>query len=196
MTATLGDRILTYMEDIKADIRAIQIVTLEDSDPLGNPIKQLSMEDWNDRILIVRNTGEISVNTLGTTEPGKYYTLTPMNIRGAARIALGHQTDIWGFGDHRGQKALVQIAPIEVFRDKNKDGFRTGDIVTMESDMGLNFHSTGKTPGFSPTSIGRWSAGCVVTQNSTVFYNEIMPLLRYSGRTKFSITNIDPSLLW
>lgn len=196
MTATLGDRILTLMEDIKADIRAIQIVTLEDSDAQGQPQKQGNMDRWNDRILVVRNTGEISVNTLGTTEPGKYYTVTPMNKRGAARIALGHQTDIWGFGNHKGQQALVQIAPIKVHRDLNKDGFRTGDIVTYEADMGLNLHTTGKGTGFAPTSIGRWSAGCVVVQNSTVFYKDFMPLLRYSGRTTFSITNIDPSLLW
>lgn len=191
---TLGDRIIKHMAEKGADIRAINIVATEGSDAEGRPISD-EIDKWNDRILLVRNTGEILVNTAGTTEPGKYYTMTPMNIRGAARIALGFQDNIWTFGWHFKQKALVQCAPIKVHRDLNKDGYRTGDIVTIENGMGLNFHTTADVPGGKPPMVGRYSAGCVVTQDSTVFYNKIMPTLRSSGRNTFGIFVIDPTQL-
>ncbi len=196
MALTLGDRIINHMKDIGARIDACNIVILEDSDVNGKPVAFNSLDTWDDRILLVKNTGEVVVNSAGTCEPGYYYTHNPMNTRGAARIALGFQADIWCFGKHFNQDALVQCNPIKVHRDLNKDGYRTSDKVTVESGMGLNFHTTGNVAGNSPAKIGRHSAGCVVTQSSTTFYTAIMPLLRYSGRKVFSATIIDPALLW
>ncbi len=192
---TLGDRIIAYMKAKQYTIRAINLVALEGSDAEGRPIKD-TIDHWNDRILVIKNDGTIVVNTDGTTEPGLHYTNVPMNKRGAARIALGFQDDIWTFGKHFKQNALVQCAPIKVHRDLNKDGFRTGDIVTVENGMGLNFHTTAnEATDISPATIGRWSAGCVVVRSSKVFYKEIMPLLRYSGRKTFGICVIDPKEL-
>ena len=61
-----------------------------------------------------------------TTEPGKHYTLIEkLDPRGAARIAFG-QYKAWSVGTHMAgrptaHEALVQTAPIRVFRDLNAD---------------------------------------------------------------------------
>ena len=195
MALTLGERILREMTRIGARIDALNIVVLEDSDADGKPIATQSLDDWNDRILVVKNTGEIAVNTSGTSEPGYWYTKNLMNPKGAARLALGQHKDAWAFGKHFQQNALVQIKPLPVHRDLNKDGFRTNDKVDIGM-FGINFHTTGNAAGQAPAKIGKWSAGCVVTRNSTIFYNAIMPLLRYSGRKTFSLTIIDAANLW
>ncbi len=98
----------------------------------------------------------------GTTEPGKYWTLNPMNAKGAARIAF-NQYKAWVVGTHHrntasAHEALVQVEPITVCRDLNKDFRRTGD----EQDTGLfaiNQHWGYDAP---VDDLGRSSAGCLV----------------------------------
>ncbi|WP_285295738.1 peptidoglycan-binding domain-containing protein [Aureimonas altamirensis] len=98
----------------------------------------------------------------GTTEPGRYWTLNPMNPLGAARIAFG-QYKAWCVGTHHpnaasAHQALVQIEPISVYRDRNKDFKRPGDMV----DTGLfaiNQHWGYDAP---QDDLGRTSAGCLV----------------------------------
>lgn len=111
----------------------------------------------------------LDLNALATTEPGRFFTVHPINPDGAARIAFG-QYKAWTVGFHhpeakapRRHEALVQSATITVFRDKNKDGIRPGDKeVKAGSGSGINQHS-----GFnqSPSDIGKLSAGCLVGQN-------------------------------
>jgi hypothetical protein len=91
------------------------------------------LDEWNDRRLIiefVEGVPYIFGNWAATTEPGRWYTLNPMNRQGAARIAFG-QYRAWRMGMHGSGKtrheALVQVNPIRVCRDLNKDAIRTGD---------------------------------------------------------------------
>lgn len=85
-----------------------------------------------------------------------------MNPLGAARIAFG-QYKAWCVGTHHpnaasAHQALVQIEPISVYRDRNKDFKRPGDMV----DTGLfaiNQHWGYDAP---QDDLGRTSAGCLV----------------------------------
>ncbi|BAZ53287.1 peptidoglycan binding domain-containing protein [Nostoc sp. NIES-4103] len=95
-----------------------------------------------------------------TTEPGRHYTFNPMNSQGAARIKFG-QYKSWAVGVHGNaerHEALVQVAPITVHRDFNKDFKRTGDKL----DTGLfaiNQHWGYDAPR---NDIKNASAGCLV----------------------------------
>ena len=81
-----------------------------------------------------------------TTEPGYHYTDQPMNPDGAARIAFG-QYRSWQVGIHgmsEPHESLVQVAPVPVHRDYNRDMKRTGDDI-FEGNFGINRRNQTKT---------------------------------------------------
>lgn len=81
-------------------------------------------------------------NWQATTEPGSHYTFQPMNPKGAARIAFG-QYKAWSVGIHGNadpHEALVQVEPVTVYRDFNKDFKRTGDKLDTGDDFYINQH--------------------------------------------------------
>ncbi|MEG3841035.1 hypothetical protein [Microcoleus sp. herbarium14] len=95
-----------------------------------------------------------------TTEPGYYYTDNPMNLNGAARIAFG-QYQAWQVGIHgvsEPHEALIQVAPVRVHRDYNRDMIRTGDAID-EGLFGINQHHGYNHP---IDDIHTASAGCLV----------------------------------
>ncbi|MEO8467736.1 MAG: peptidoglycan-binding protein, partial [Gammaproteobacteria bacterium] len=122
---------------------------------------------FNDLRLVLRvnRTGnpEIVQRWDATTEPGKYYTsVRKLDPRGATRIAFG-QYKAWSVGMHRAgtptaHEALVQTAPISVFRDLNEDFERRGDA-EVDGLFGINQHWGYDLP---KSDIGRASAGCLV----------------------------------
>lgn len=125
-----------------------------------------ALDGWNDAIgvLSVLPNRRVLIHSLyaGTCEPGKYYTRNRLNPLGAARLQIDTiHADIWKVGKHRDQdNCLIQIgAKVLVTRDKNGDGFRTNDPTTL-GHFGINFHHAKNR--FNTSSIGRWSAGCVV----------------------------------
>ncbi len=92
-----------------------------------------------------------------TTEPSRVWTQTPMNPKGAARIAFGQYTS-WQIGIHHDHEALVQVAPVTVCRDLNKDYRRDGDARDTGL-FGINQHWGYDLPA---DDLGRSSAGCLV----------------------------------
>ncbi len=121
---------------------------------------------WNDSIIIIqynKNTEQDVVLDAysATTEPGKYYTLNPMNAAGAARMAFGSYKNCYEFGTH-GVKAphpaLTQCGNITVCRDLNKDFSRVGDRMYTGSHFAVNLHAAVGSPDFTE-SIGLYSAG-------------------------------------
>jgi hypothetical protein len=144
----------------------VNIVYVEGMDSDGTPNIDAPNE-FNDLRLLLRvnraGNPEIAEAWEATSEPGKYYTLIKkLNPRGAARVAFG-QYKSWSVGTHlfgrpSAHEALVQIAPIRVYRDLNEDFERTGDQVD-EGLFGVNQHG-----GFDLTrsDVGRASAGCLV----------------------------------
>ncbi len=124
-----------------------------------------ALDGWNDLCVLLKMSDEINPRPVilssyvCTTGPGKYYTDHPMNPMGCARIAFG-QYKSWIMGVHKGsQPALQQCQPIQVFRDLNKDGQRTGDRVWVVPCT-VNQHGT--YPDFNWKFVGKNSAGCLV----------------------------------
>ncbi|HEY9651631.1 MAG TPA: D-Ala-D-Ala carboxypeptidase family metallohydrolase, partial [Coleofasciculaceae cyanobacterium] len=161
---TLAERLIAYSEDkgyqIDREPGYKNIIYVEGMYPDGR-FNEDTLNAWNDaRFVIEFKNGvpEIIGAWEATTEPGKYYTMNPCNINGAARIAFG-QHKAWQVGTHKDHEALVQTGgAITVYRDLNKDGMRSGDR-TETGHFGVNQHWGGDSP---TSDIGRWSAGCLV----------------------------------
>jgi hypothetical protein len=99
-----------------------------------------------------------------------------MNLEGAFRIAFG-QYRAWTFGSHGRTQypALVQCSQVEGYRDRNKDGKRTGDKV-VTGVFGINQHH-----GHNVKFINAESAGCLVGQ-SIEGHQDFMKKLRGDRR--------------
>ncbi len=164
----------------------LNIVYVEGANEDGKPNAD-EFNKFNDRRLVISMTGgkpTIHMNALATTEPGQFYTAHPLNAGGAARIAFG-QYKAWNVGIHNAKKksaheALVQVGPISVFRDLDRNGRRTGDKIDVGSTFGVNQHS-----GFNanPNDIGRASAGCLVGRSSDE-HKQFMSLVKTDPRFK------------
>lgn len=121
----------------------------------------------------------------GTTEPGRYWTDHPMDPKGAARIGFG-QYKSWAVGMHHAggpgaHEALVQVAPVTVYRDLNKDYQRRGDAPD-KGLFGINQHWGYDLP---KNDLGRSSAGCLVGR-SKVGHIAFKALLRNDPRYRAS----------
>ncbi len=161
-------RILRYMVKkgywIARAPNMFNIVYVEGVDTDGRPNDDRANE-WNDRRIVIQISAGgrpvMLVNDQATTEPGRYYTQNPLNPLGAARIAFG-QYKAWVDGMHKGrQPALVQVGPVRLHRDRNKDGKRSAsDPIDIGSSYGINQHST--STEFDPAFVDKFSAGCMV----------------------------------
>lgn len=133
---------------------------------------------FNDRRLVIQILDDMPAiigNWEGTTEPGQLYTDRPMNIGGAARIAFG-QYRAWSVGMHGSSslhEALVQVAPVLVRRDLNKDGLRTGDRIACGL-FGLNQYCGYDLPS---NNVANASAGCLVGR-TRAGHQEFMQLVK------------------
>jgi hypothetical protein len=144
------------------------------------------LNKFNDRRIVFTfegGTPRVLLNVEATTEPGRTFTLNPINPQGAARIAFG-QYKAWRVGVHRpkptspGHEALVQVSAIAVHRDLNKDGKRAGDKLDVGSGFGINQHSGHNA---SVNDIGRTSAGCLVGRRHDE-HKEFMRLVKTDPR--------------
>jgi len=176
---SFADRIAKYMiaQNYWIDVARPNIVYVEgcDTDGKTNPD---TANQWNDlRVILEINQGtpRISHSWRATTEPGLKYTLRPLNPDGAFRIAFG-QYKAWIVGWHKTHEALVQVGEIAGYRDKNKDGMRTGDRLVCGSNFGVNQHW-----GYNMQHVDGASAGCLVGQ-STVGHLEFMKVIKSDPR--------------
>lgn len=191
---SLGKAILNYCSNLGYRIRAYNIIYIEGVDPVEDNFKLNgdAFDYWNDTRNVVRDDGVILLSAVATTEPGKYYTYTPMNPNGAARIAFGQYKDCWEFGTHGisyPHEALVQCGEIKVYRDFNQDGLRTGDLIYTDA-QGVNQHTTSN----APDTIGLWGAGCLVGRYEST-HKKFMQLMRDSGGVLFDTTILDGTTL-
>ncbi|MEM7760951.1 MAG: hypothetical protein AAF298_22895 [Cyanobacteria bacterium P01_A01_bin.40] len=139
----------------------VNLIGIEGMNLDGNPNKDVA-NVFNDLIgCLVFENGQPKFRGLyiGTTEPGRYYTLHKLNAKGAARLEFGQQC-CWQIGLHNGRyEALVQTGDrVKVRRDGNQDFSRAGDILDTGC-FGINIHHGGNNP---INNIGRYSAGCQV----------------------------------
>ncbi|WP_375559069.1 hypothetical protein ACE193_15175 [Bernardetia sp. OM2101] len=100
-----------------------------------------------------------------TTDTGTYWLKNPMMPQGTAIVQEGQYIDAYQLGFHRGQyKALVQVKPVSIRRDNNRDDvldFFAGKI--YKDNIGANIHhaSSNGTTKF----VDKYSAGCQVFAN-------------------------------
>lgn len=127
----------------------------------------------------------------GTTDPSDIILKNPENVNGTAIVVPGQYKGLWSFGFHKGKqdhKALVQVNPITVYRDNDKDVALDTNVKTETGLFGINMHH-GSTS--SSDSIGMWSAGCQVHRDIERYNNEFIPLIEKSvkeGNSKFTYT--------
>lgn len=102
-----------------------------------------------------------------TTDPGTYWLRNPGRVAGTAILKEGQYRGCWQLGLHRGQKsALVQIKPVTVYRDGDKDGQHDMNARQTETGLfGINLHRAGT----NSTNVDKWSAGCQVWANDAEF---------------------------
>jgi hypothetical protein len=184
-TKDLAGRIIRYCLSkgyyVSRQHGAYNIVYVEGMNEDGT-INEDAPNEFNDRrivIEIVAGVPQIVGNWQATTEPGRHYTNSPLNPLGAARIQFG-QYKAWQIGMHGNSdrhEALVQIAPVTVCRDRNKDYKRTDDRL----DTGL--FAINQHWGYdAPTrDIKNASAGCLVGR-TRYGHQEFMRLIKSDRR--------------
>jgi hypothetical protein len=157
----------------------VNIVYIEGIDPDGTPNANRPNE-FNDLRIVIRIGADGVPKIIGkweaTTEPSRRWTEDPMNPAGAARIKFG-QYKAWALGTHHTHEALVQVAPITVYRDANKDYRRDGD----REDTGLFGVNQHWGYDLARNDLGNSSAGCLVGR-STAGHREFMSIVKADAR--------------
>ncbi|AFZ01337.1 hypothetical protein [Calothrix sp. PCC 6303] len=95
-------------------------------------------------------------------EPGSHYTKQPMNSQGTAQIQVPGHYKAWRIGKHKNRElALVQVAPVDIIRDKNRNGKLDEGDQKEHSQIGANQHSAS-----DQKLVDSASAGCPVGRTS------------------------------
>lgn len=97
-----------------------------------------------------------------TTDPGLFYLKNPINAKGCAILMPGQWLGMWKKGLHQGKyKALVQVKPVTVIRDANRDGVIDYNSGVKETGLfGINYHYGSASNILK--RVGNASAGCQV----------------------------------
>lgn len=113
-----------------------------------------------------------------TTDPGTYWLLHPMNVKGTAIVVSNKQypqSHVIGFhhaGTPKAYEAMVQCGPLSTYRDANKDVVEDFVNETVTTGGGINIHHA----GINSQDVNQWSAACFVFQKLADFY-EFMALV-------------------
>jgi hypothetical protein len=103
-----------------------------------------------------------------TTNPGTYWLKKFLNPRGTALLVPGQWVDCYKIGMHKGKyEALVQCAPVTVYRDTDRDEIAEETAKTDTGLFGINIHRA--LPKGITKFIDEWSAGCQVFDNVDEF---------------------------
>lgn len=129
----------------------------------GFRTKSRIVNNWDDFfcILYERDGKEVMFTTSNyTTDPGIYYMQKKLlNPLGCGIMAQGHYPKLWKEGIHAGKyKAFIQVSPVSVYRDRNKDNYMDMDVSTLQTgNYGANLHH-----GYSSSKVNNNSALCQV----------------------------------
>lgn len=129
----------------------------------------------------------------GTTDPGTYWLQNPMQPQGTAILAQGQYVNAYKIGLHLGKyKALVQVAPVTVIRDYDRNAKLDFFNGTKDTGLfGINIHRAlvkGTTK-----FIDKFSAGCQVFQNAEEFNSFMQMCDKHSSLygNRFTYTLLD-----
>lgn len=121
-----------------------------------------------------------------TTDPSTYFLKTPMNVKGAAILKSGQYKDAYAIGLHRGQyEALVQVKPVTVIRDDDRNALINYFAPTQTGLYGINIHKSTKGKS-NEDIIDKDSAGCQVFRNIPDFMD--MMRMAQTSRKKYGNT--------
>jgi hypothetical protein len=183
-------------ETIKKSVIAKKYTWFTDKPMIVGIRTTTSLPDvFNDYIVLCQESKDkYFKGWMATTEPGVYWLNKPMNVKGTGILVPNQYYNCWGFGKHgsglNNHKALVQIRPITLYRDSNKDSKVDLDPKKLDTGLfGVNIHSTGKSNWIAPR-IDKWSAGCQVFPNYDGF-KEFISQLEKSNQTSFTYTLLE-----
>lgn len=100
-----------------------------------------------------------------TTDPGVTYQMKFLNPKGCLVMKPGQYIDAYMIGHHQNKlthRALIQVGPVTVYRDADRDGFAEAEGFEETGLYGANIH--GAIAESTTGMIGPWSAGCQVHQ--------------------------------
>jgi len=121
-----------------------------------------------------------------TTNAGRHWLLNLMNPKGTAMVVPNQYKNSWVLGYHKGQyKALTQYAPIDVYRDSNKNEIAEVTTNIERGIFGINIHRA--NPNAISTFVEKWSAGCQVLNNPKEFA-QLISMCEESGVKYFTYT--------
>lgn len=124
--------------------------------------KVAKVDAWDDVLGCIYLDASLTLQCVlwrGTTDPGLSSLVDPMNRAGCAIVVPGQYRQSHKLGMHKGKSpAMVQVAPIKVYRDENKDAVFNFDAPTS-GYFGINLHSPWKD---DLARVGAASAGCQV----------------------------------
>lgn len=124
----------------------------------------------------------------GTTDPGLYWLKNPENIKGTAILKPGQYINCWKRGLHKGDYALIQCAPVTVYRDNNRDNkFDLGTKIDT-GIFGINSHRANHD--IESRQVDKWSAGCMVIA-SPKNHETYMMLCDEADRPFYTITLLE-----
>ncbi|MCB9889373.1 MAG: caspase family protein, partial [Planctomycetes bacterium] len=125
-----------------------------------------------------------------SVDPGQYYTDNPMRPEGTAHLVEGHYR--YKRGLHKGRPALVQAAPVTVWRDRDRDDQQDAGEVVETGWFGINIHDGG-----TGTQVGKWSSGCQVVHGgrSGADWRRLMELVDANTAETVGYTLVDRAVL-
>lgn len=135
---------------------------------------------FDDRFFLMKDE-EIVCTTTGTTNPGLRVLqggFKKYNKHGAALVQSERiYYDVWKYGKHHGyMPALKQLGNvITIYRDGDMDRMSEEIGEPMTGWYGINFHTATKSylGNIIKSTIGGWSAGCMVCNNTKEYMNII-----------------------
>ena len=133
--------------------------------------------------------GDKAYSFHATTRPGKHWLTNLLNPKGTAVLKDGQYKNTWRLGRHQGKyEALVQVMPVEVFRDNDRDELAESIGQIDRGLFGINIHRANQS--MISKLVDRWSAGCQVIADPNDF-NFLIKKCKDSGKGVFTYTLIN-----
>jgi hypothetical protein len=152
-----------------------------------------SFNDWIIVFYKDNNNNWVVNKYSATTDPGTYWLKNPMASQGTAILKKGQYKNSYAVGSHRGQyTALVQISPVTVIRDYDRDNKLSYDSMRSTTGLyGINIHRAGSVG--ETGRVDKYSAGCQVFSDAGDFKEFIELAQKHKGLygNKFTYTLLD-----
>lgn len=129
-----------------------------------------------------------------TTKAGKTWWEGFTNPKGVAGLVENQYIDAYAIGMHRNSyEALVQVGPVLVYRDANKD--KKLDTARTERGLfGINYHTMSASRVIVARRVDNGSAGCMVNPDTKAYF-ESMALIKAARQSRYTLTLLNNKLI-